>query len=609
MPYQQSLLLGACSAAWLQVARRLPTEWLASAWKLTRFTSYPITCRKVALPMTEPAPENNSPIDFTSQISELGHPCTSGSFGVVYRHTIKTSEGTVEVAVKVFKIDPERDMKKHEKAMRRELKVWFRLSKHLNIVPLVGYAHVESPSPLLALISQWMPLGTLSVYIEGGGITASAKAELVMGVADGLNHLHSENVIHGDLHPGNVLIDGSGNPRLTDFGLATVVGDSELQPSTTTANRQFNPRWRAPEVIGVVGEPERPTFKSDIYSFGAVMLFIVSGDIPWKEKNSARICIALSKKAAHARPTNILDDHWKLVQKCWVWNPQARPGAAEAVRYMNDHLKSIQKLDLHDCTGELKSTRSGATKNIVIFGETGVGKSSIINLLAGRQLAKPSPDAKHCLLSYRAYDVPINGALYRIYTTAGVDGNRMDPSGFLDAVTNSDKLMKELKDRGGVHLLLYCIKGGRIPSTLVTNYRLFYEFFFEEKIPVALIVTHLEGEDHMDDWYTRNKGSLDRHAIKCVDHACITAAANLDPKYRKKYDASKEEVRKLITRHEDTVVDWNGGYGWFVRFVGKFKDTLMGRPSKSDILGVLTKRCGMEESLAKEVIQKLTTTG
>ncbi|KAG2755333.1 hypothetical protein P692DRAFT_2075649 [Suillus brevipes Sb2] len=245
------------------------------------------------------------------------------------------------------------------------------------------------------------------------------------------------------------------------------------------------------------------------------------------------------------------------------------------------------------------------TKNIVIFGESGVGKSSVINLLAGRQVAKTSPDTKHCTLRYEAYDITIDNAPYRIYDTAGVDGNRMDPSGFLDAVTNADKLMKELKDRGGVHLLLYCIKAGRIPPTFVTNYRLFYEFFFEEKIPVALIVTHLEREDPMDEWYTRNKGSFDRHAVKCVDHACITAAANLDPKYRTKCDASKEEVRKLITKHRDTVANWTGGEGWLARFIGKLKDILTGRPSKSDLLGVLTKRCGMEDSLAKRVIQNL----
>jgi serine/threonine protein kinase len=73
-----------------------------------------------------------------------------------------------------------------------------------------------------------------------------------------------------------VLIDGSGNPCLTDFGLATVVGDVELQLTTTTANHNFNPRWHAPEVIGIDRDPVRPTIKSDIYSFGSVMFLVRS---------------------------------------------------------------------------------------------------------------------------------------------------------------------------------------------------------------------------------------------------------------------------------------------------------------------------------------------
>ena len=74
----------------------------------------------------------------------------------------------------------------------------------------------------------------------------------------------------------NVLIDSSGNPCLTDFGLATVVGNAELQWTTTTAGREFNSRWRAPEVIGVDCEPGSPSFKSDIYSFGSMLLFVRS---------------------------------------------------------------------------------------------------------------------------------------------------------------------------------------------------------------------------------------------------------------------------------------------------------------------------------------------
>jgi serine/threonine protein kinase len=75
----------------------------------------------------------------------------------------------------------------------------------------------------------------------------------------------------------NVLVDGSGRSRLTDFGLATVAGDPESQLNTTTADRTFNPQWRAPEVIGIHCDNEKPVppnFKSDMYSFGGVMFFV-----------------------------------------------------------------------------------------------------------------------------------------------------------------------------------------------------------------------------------------------------------------------------------------------------------------------------------------------
>ncbi|KAG2041373.1 kinase-like domain-containing protein [Suillus americanus] len=278
--------------------------------------------------------------DLTLQIPEkLGTSFTSGSFGKVYRCSIKTTKGEVEVAVKVFMSDPLKAVEEFEKRIRRELKVWLRL-KHPTIVPLLGIAYIDPPLP--ALVSQWMSSGTLSIYLkEAAVITVYTKDRLAKGVVDGLNYLHSKNVVHGDLHPENVLIDGSGNPCLTDFGLATVEGEVELQLNTTTAERSFNARWRAPEVIGIERGPERPNFKSDIYSFGGVMFFIFSGDMPWKEKNSIQICITLSNKTVHARPKNILDDQWTLIRQCWSWEPGNRPSAA-------DVLVSIDQSKIHD---------------------------------------------------------------------------------------------------------------------------------------------------------------------------------------------------------------------------------------------------------------------
>lgn len=276
--------------------------------------------------------------DFASQIklhSPVTSPVACGSFGEVHRCTI--NEGKTEVAVKVFVIDPKRSQKKLESALRRELVVWLKLSKSPYIVPLLGVAKLDSP--LSALVSVWMSSGTLSQYLENHAATLApaGRVELTKGVAGGVDFLRSENVIHGDLHPGNVLIDGSGNPRLTDFGLATVVGDQELQWTTTTAACNFNSRWRAPEVIGIEDDkpPERPTFESDIYSLGSVIFFIISGDIPWKEKKSSeQISIELSRKVTPTRSENIPNGLWNLIQKCWSWEPGHRPEAEKILEYI-----------------------------------------------------------------------------------------------------------------------------------------------------------------------------------------------------------------------------------------------------------------------------------
>ncbi|KAJ8597342.1 hypothetical protein M405DRAFT_555123 [Rhizopogon salebrosus TDB-379] len=134
--------------------------------------------------------DNDSVSDLTCHITKLGSPTRHGSFSQVYQSTMVTSEGKIEVAVKVLLIDPERSMAKIEKGVLRELKVWLRL-RHPTIVPLLGIAHLESPLP--ALISQWMPSGTLYIYLEKRAttLTALAKDTLAKGVADGLKYRSS----------------------------------------------------------------------------------------------------------------------------------------------------------------------------------------------------------------------------------------------------------------------------------------------------------------------------------------------------------------------------------------------------------------------------------
>ena len=87
-------------------------------------------------------------------------------------------------------------------------------------------------------------------------------------IAIGLEYLHNEGIVHGDLHGGNVLIDENGNARLTDFGLSLIADASSYNYGSTHGGGAF--RWQAPELI----DPEafklnssRPTTASDIFSF------------------------------------------------------------------------------------------------------------------------------------------------------------------------------------------------------------------------------------------------------------------------------------------------------------------------------------------------------
>ena len=87
-------------------------------------------------------------------------------------------------------------------------------------------------------------------------------------IAEGLAYLHSEGLVHGDLHAGNVLVDDDESARITDFGMTII---SEGTPyNYWSIHGGGATRWTAPELL----DPEefdlassRPTFSSDIYAF------------------------------------------------------------------------------------------------------------------------------------------------------------------------------------------------------------------------------------------------------------------------------------------------------------------------------------------------------
>jgi serine/threonine protein kinase len=135
---------------------------------------------------------------------------------------------------------------------------------HPNLVKLFDYS-VEDERPYLVM--EYVPGGTLA-----RGTSPEDPVQMARDLLDALAHIHAAGILHRDVKPANVLLDASGAPRLTDFGIAR----SEDQTGLTQTGQVLGTlRYIAPEVAA--GEPA--TLRSDLYSLG-VLLSECAGDPP-----------------------------------------------------------------------------------------------------------------------------------------------------------------------------------------------------------------------------------------------------------------------------------------------------------------------------------------
>ncbi|KAH7922866.1 kinase-like protein [Leucogyrophana mollusca] len=290
-------------------------------------------------------------VDLTGQIVRHGEfPVAYGGFGDIWKCTWqRPTSDPVEVAVKVIRTHTsgDDDRNKKTKRLRREIRVWQRLN-HKNIVPLYGVT--SEFGPFVSMVCPWLENGSLDHYLKSchAHLTLKDRFQLLDDVATGLQYLHSCSVIHGDLSSSNVLVDRNRNACLADFGLSIVILEFH-GTSYYTSSLKGALRWTAPEIFNVPdGEdaaPCHPTEKSDIYSFGSVMLQAISGSAPYSNlKNDAQVLRAIFSGVTPTRPRNpeIDDRHWTFIQQCWSESGISRPSAEEAIKFCKGELYSSQ---------------------------------------------------------------------------------------------------------------------------------------------------------------------------------------------------------------------------------------------------------------------------
>ncbi|KAF9647770.1 kinase-like protein [Thelephora ganbajun] len=242
-------------------------------------------------------------------------PIASGSSCDVYEGFL----GDSKVCVKRLRIYSSDGEERAKHAFCQEVVVWKHLS-HPNIVPFLGVTTAP-----FQFISSWMTGGELSEYINTH--PCADRLGLISDVADGLNYLHSHNIIHGDLKGPSVLMDDAGRARLTDFGLSAVALDFGSAGSIKDGHAM---RWAAPEIL----DREKPVSKkSDIYSFSMVVVEAFTGKAPFYGIAPTTVAVGILSGNRPTRPTHpdLTDDLWEIIQCCWSQDLGHRPDISEVV--------------------------------------------------------------------------------------------------------------------------------------------------------------------------------------------------------------------------------------------------------------------------------------
>src|SRR5512133_2638782 len=239
--------------------------------------------------------------------SELGR----GGMATVYKAYDPLFER--EVALKVLPREMLHDPQFRVR-FEREAKTIAAL-EHQAIVPVYDVGEEEG-QPFFVM--RYMTGGSLSDTIARGPMSLTAAAKLIERLAPALDDAHLKGIVHRDMKPGNILFDRSGEPYISDFGIAKI---TQSQTATVTGGAIIGtPAYMSPEQA----QGEKIDGRSDVYALGVILYEMLSGTQPYQATTPMAIVV---KQITDPVP-HILDANPKLpvaieavIEKAMAKNP------------------------------------------------------------------------------------------------------------------------------------------------------------------------------------------------------------------------------------------------------------------------------------------------
>jgi serine/threonine protein kinase len=200
------------------------------------------------------------------------------------------------VAVKVFKRDDEDMLRRFIREAR-----FMSALHHDHLVPIYDTGQcVVDGYPRYYIVMPFMIGGTLRARIRRSPLLLVEACHYLRGIADALDYIHREGIIHRDIKSSNVLLDAEGHCYLADFGIARTVTDASQLTSTGSVLGTVD--YVAPELFET---NQKANDLSDLYALGVLLFEMVTGKLPFNAENQIAI-VAMHMHTMPPLPSSIV---------------------------------------------------------------------------------------------------------------------------------------------------------------------------------------------------------------------------------------------------------------------------------------------------------------
>ena len=239
---------------------------------------------------------------------------------------------------------------------------------------------------------------TLRELVQSGPLPVKKLLDIAIQIADGLARAHEAGIVHRDLKPENVMISKDGYVKILDFGLAKLVepqsGEQQHSDVITSPPDDARRAGRRDGRLHVAraGSGRPVDFRSDQFSFGAILYEMASGVRPFQRETGAETMTAILREMppplSTAAPSLPLPLRWIIEERCLAKDPEDRYASTRdllrELRGVREHLS-----DMSGTVAAVKAPRSVSWLVPIAALAAGLALGALVH----RQLAAGTPDS------------------------------------------------------------------------------------------------------------------------------------------------------------------------------------------------------------------------